>query len=217
MKIKFLFLLIYSIVFLSYLNTFAAKKSDASLLYRATLEDCWDKTKKEEHLHQLIGVGIDINSEETEEQELIGFTALHMASYYGFYSGIPKLLAMGADINKPVGLSNCFSGMTALQLAIIRNLPKVVHVLLQNHASIDVLSAVPGFSTTVCFDLFVESVCSYFSKEPPSELRDRLIEIAKKEVIDMAKILVSAGLKFDEDTKYHVLRKLDLNLDNLIN
>ena len=213
MKIKFLFLLIYPIIFLSYSNIFAIKKSGASLIYRATLEDCFDKT--EGHLQQLISTGIEVDSEETMQEELIGFTALHMASYYGLYSGIPKLLAMGADINKPVGLCNCFSGMTALQLAIIRNLPKVVHALLQNHASLDVFPTVPWLSTTVCFDLFVESVCSYFSKEPLSELRDRLIEIAKKEVIDMAKILVSAGLKFDEYTKCHVLHKLDLNLDNL--
>ncbi len=213
MKIKFLFLLIYSTIFLSCSNIFAIKKSDARLLHEAILQDCWDKT--DGHLQQLIGAGIDINSEETEQGKLIGFTALHMVSYYGLYSGIPKLLAMGADINKPVGLGNCFCGMTALQLAIIRNLPKVVHELLQNHASLDVFPTVPWLSTTVCFDLFVESVCSYPSKEPPSESRDRLIEIAKKEVVDMAKILVSAGFKFGADTKAHVLRKLNLMLDNL--
>lgn len=194
-------------------NVFAIKKSDARLIYEAILQDCWNKT--DEHLRQLISTGIDIDTEETEQGELIGFTALHMVSYYGLYSGIPKLIAMRADINKPVGLGNCFCGMTALQLAIIRNLPKVVHELLQNHASIDLFPSVPWLSTTVCFDFFVESVCQYPLKEPSSELRDRLIEIAKKEVIDMAKILVSAGVRFGADTKAHVLRKLDLSLDKL--
>ncbi|MFA6535226.1 MAG: ankyrin repeat domain-containing protein [Candidatus Babeliales bacterium] len=213
MKIKFLFLLIYPIIFLSYLNIFAIKKSDAAMLYKATLEDCFDKTQ--EHLKKLIRIGTDIDSEETVQEELIGFTALHMASYYGLYSGIPKILAMGANINKPVGLLNNLSGMTALQLAIIRNLPKIVYVLLQNQARIDMPPSIPWFSTSLCFDFFVETVCLNFSKEPPSELKNQLIGIAQKEVIDMAKILVRAGLKFDEDTKYHVLRKLDLNLDNL--
>lgn len=213
MKIKFLFLSIYPIIFLNYVNVSAAiKKTETAMLYEATLQDNFEKTQ--EHLQRLISSGIDINSEESDDEELKGFTALHMASYYGLYSGIPRLLAVGANINKPVGPSNKqFAGMTALQLAIICNLPLVLHELLQNHAIIDCHRS--GISTSSCFDRFVKMVCPDFSKMSESVYEKQLIKIVQKKVLDMAKELILAGLKFDQETKDYVLRSLGINLDSI--
>lgn len=215
MKIKFLFLLIYPIIFLSYFNTFAIiEKSPAAMLYDALLEDCMATPSN--LLQQLLATGIEIDSEETTQGETAGFTALHMAAYYGLYSGIPKLLAAGARIDRPVGHMNKeFSGMTALQLAIIRNLKEAVSVLLQNQKTFDLMPYDSLFSISRCFNLLVGSICSKFSKEFESEYKSQLIKIAQKEVLDMARILVAAKFKFDEETKSYVSRVLNINLDTL--
>ena len=200
-----------AVLLLSHFNIFAIKKSDAAMLYEATLKDCLDKTQ--EYLQQLIGTGIDINSEENVDEALKGFTALHMASYYGFQEGIPLLLAVGANIDKPVGpLNKKFFGMTALQLAIIRNLPLVARMLLQNHASIDLASPEPFFSTSLCFDRLVRKACSNFSKEPESEYKVQLIKIAREKIIYMARVLIEFGFKFDEYTKIYTLHALNIKL-----
>jgi len=64
-----------------------------------------------------------------------GFTALHVASYFGHAEVVTLLLDQGADVNK-VAMNG--SGLTALQSAVSRGNDDVVKTLLEFNADVDV-------------------------------------------------------------------------------
>jgi ankyrin repeat protein len=157
-------------------------------------------------LPALIRSGINIDTEESTNAEKIGFTALHVAAYHGLYTGIPQLLEAGANINKPVGVLNKkFAGLTALQLGIIRDLPMIVHTLLENHASIE-----PKDVTLLCFRSFLDDLSPQLPIRNPVEL-----EIIQKEIANIAKDLVFAGFEFGEEIKFYVMQNFGINLSAL--
>lgn len=222
MKNKFILSSAYLLTFIIHSNLFAAKQShqisDAEKLYKATLEDCLSPQFNK--LQELLSSGILIDTEETIHEETKGFTTLHMASYYGLCQGIPRLLQAGSNINKQVGFSNKnFTGMTALQIAIIRNLPSIVHALLENGANLDIPRNTYWFSTLFCFQIFIKNIYENFLKDLILDhspiYKTKLLEIAQKEVFDMAIKLLNAGLEFDQDIKDYAHQKLDMNLDDL--
>ncbi len=202
MKNRFLFLLIYATVFLNYVNVFAAKHfeelSDTQKLYIAILAD-----PSSERLIALVRSGINIDTEEDKDIEKMGFTALHVASYHGLCSAIPELLAAGANINKPVAVSNKkLAGLTALQLGII---PSVVHALLSNHASTE-----PRDITLQCFNSFLKDVA------PVLPIRNSIeLEIIRGEIIKMARELVLVGFQFGEEINSYLIQNFSIRLSDL--
>jgi ankyrin repeat protein len=218
MKIKFLLSTLFPSIFLGLLSISAMEQTDEISAVQKLYGACFHQSVTD--LQALIRSGIDINAEEGfgQNEEIVGFTALHMAAYYGLDSAIPKLLASGANINKTVRAPNKLAGMTALQLGIYRNILPVVCILLKNGASIHGTIV----STNQCFKYFVGMEYSSLSKDIPMEFAaqpkfmQHLTEIIQRKVINMANTLAMAGLKFDKGTKSYVLHTLRISLDNPI-
>lgn len=211
MKLKILLLIIWVGVFVNYFNVFSMQQSfgisNAEKIYIACFRGGMDKT--DANLHELVSCGIDMDSEECIKDELIGFTALHMASYYGLYYAIPKLISAGANIDKTVGLNNKEnSGMTALQLAIRRGILPSVCELLSCYKRLGIKLPQSCILTSQCFKRFCEHCYGiYLEHQSPESL-----EITQREIIVMAEVLVNAGFKFDEDTKIYVASTLFIKL-----
>lgn len=212
MKIKILFLAIYTIILLNCSNIFAAvqppEMSGTARLYNAVLDDCDPKTK----LQNLMLSGIDIDTEETDNEELRGFTALHVAAYNGNSKVIPILLDAGASKNKRVGEFNQkFAGLTALQIAIMCAFPNVVNELVKNHASTG-----PKDTTLFCFKRFLMNIYSKLQSEDLGNARSikkTHMQASQQKVNEMATELIQAGFTFGEDTKSFVKQHFDINLN----
>jgi hypothetical protein len=221
MKAIIPFLTLYLIILLNFSNIFAAAQppeiSKAEILYESVLRN---HTTAEE-LRALIASGIDINVEEEIREETRGFTALHMAAYYGLYQGIAPLLDSGADINKPVGPSNkLLAGMTALQLSIIRKLLPVIQALLKHKAKmygpvIDNPHIISSTLTCLVLNMYsdLHQYIRSFLKAPDLDCTKKLNALDQLEIINFARELINAGFELDQDAKLTMLQYFDIDLN----
>lgn len=186
MQIKILFLTTYAIMLLNYSNVFAAKEAPCAekghcLQYAASAEITYNGRR--------IASGIDIDTEETSVEEFKGFTALHKAAYLGLDREISRLIAAGAEINKPVGRSSkLFPGYTALQLAIIRGHTQVVYELLIKEPINDILGYFIFFLTSI------HSQAQQLNQTYPAQTASIHIKAFIKEITEVTQKLIQVDL-----------------------